>query len=75
MSARNPDSETASLSPINRESELRTNPTKLAELWKTAQIIQLVDARLSAADNSLTFMDAAAVKSAQEIFVEGDRFF
>ena len=75
MSARKPDSETASLSPINRESELRTDPTKLAELWKTAQIIQLVDARLSSADDSLTFMDAAAVKSAQEIFVEGDRFF
>ncbi|MCX6443662.1 MAG: NAD(+) diphosphatase, partial [Actinobacteria bacterium] len=64
-----------SLPPINRESEIRTNPAKLAELWNSAHIIHLVDARLSAADDSLTFIDAAAVKVAQEIFVEGDRFF
>jgi NAD+ diphosphatase len=30
---------------------------------------------LSASDDSLTFIDAAAVTAAQEIFVEGDRFF
>ena len=65
----------SALSPINRESELRSDAAKLAQLWKTAQIIHLVDARLSAGDNSLTFIDAAAVKAAQEIFVEGDRFF
>jgi NAD+ diphosphatase len=65
----------SALSPINRESELRTDATKLAQLWKTAQIIHVVDARLSAGDDSLTFIDAAAVKVAQEIFVEGDRFF
>jgi NAD+ diphosphatase len=65
----------SALSPINRESELRTDAAKLAELWKTAQIMHLVDARLSAGDDSLTFIDAAAVKVAQEIFVEGDRFF
>jgi NAD+ diphosphatase len=65
----------SALSPINRESELRTDATKLAELWKTAQIIHVVDARLSAGDDSLTFIDASAVKVAQEIFVEGDRFF
>jgi NAD+ diphosphatase len=65
----------SALSPINRESELRTDATKLAQLWKTAQIIHLVDARLSAGDDSLTFIDASAVKVAQEIFVVGDRFF
>jgi len=65
----------SALSPINRESELRSDAAKLAQLWKTAQIIHLVDARLSAGDNSLTFIDAATVKAAQEIFVEGDRFF
>jgi NAD+ diphosphatase len=65
----------SALSPINRESELRTDAAKLAELWKTAQIIHLVDARLSAGDESLTFIDAAAVKALQETFVEGDRFF
>jgi len=65
----------SALSPINRESELRTDATKLAQLWKTAQIIHVVDARLSAGDDSLTFIDASAVKVAQEIFVEGDRFF
>ncbi len=65
----------SALSPINRESELRTDAAKLAQLWKTAHIIHLVDARLSAGDDSLTFIDAAAVKAAQEIFVEGDRFF
>ena len=65
----------SALSPINRESELRTDAAQLAQLWKSAQIIHLVDARLSAGDNSLTFIDAAAVKAAQEIFVEGDRFF
>ena len=61
MSARNPDSSPASLSPINRESELRTDAEKLASLWTTAQIIHMVDNRLSAADDSLTFIDAAAV--------------
>jgi NAD+ diphosphatase len=70
-----PDSQHSSLSPINRESELRSDPAQLATLWKTAQIIHLVDARLSAGDDSLTFIDAAAVKTAQEIFMEGDRFF
>ena len=65
----------SALSPINRESELRSDAAKLAQLWKTAQIIHLVDARLSAGDDSLTFIDAATVKAAQEIFVEGDRFF
>jgi NAD+ diphosphatase len=65
----------SALSPINRESELRTDAAKLAQLWKSAQIIHLVDARLSAGEDSLTFIDAAAVKAAQEIFVEGDRFF
>ena len=65
----------SALSPINRESELRTDAAKLAQLWKTAHIIHLVDARLSAGDDSLTFIDAAAVEVAQEVFVEGDRFF
>jgi len=65
----------SALSPINRESELRTDAAKLAQLWKTAQIIHLVDARLSAGEDSLTFIDAAAVKALQESFVEGDRFF
>ncbi len=65
----------SALSPINRESELRTDAAKLAQLWKTAQIIHLVDARLSAGEDSLTFIDAAAVKALQETFVEGDRFF
>ena len=65
----------SALSPINRESELRTDAAKLAQLWKTAQIIHLVDARLSAGDESLTFIDATAVKALQETFVEGDRFF
>ena len=64
MSAHKPDSITASLSPINRESELRTDAAHLAELWQSAQIIQLVDARLSAGDDSLTFLDAAAVEVA-----------
>ncbi|MDP5051916.1 MAG: hypothetical protein NWP62_03365, partial [Candidatus Planktophila sp.] len=75
MSARKSDSITASLSPINRESELRTNAAKLAQLWKSAQIIHMVDSRLSAGDDSLTFIDAAAVTALQESFVEGDRFF
>jgi len=65
----------SALSPINRESELRTDAAKLAQLWKTAQIIHLVDARLSAGDESLTFIDVTAVKALQETFVEGDRFF
>jgi NAD+ diphosphatase len=65
----------SALSPINRESELRNDAARLAALWKTAQIVQLVDARLSAGDDSLTFMDAAAVTAAHGIFAEGDRFF
>jgi hypothetical protein len=49
MSARNPDSTPASLSPINRESEIRTDAAKLEQLWQSAQIIHLVNGRLSAA--------------------------
>jgi NAD+ diphosphatase len=75
MSARNPESIPASLSPINRESELRTDAAKLAQLWNTAQIIHLVDGRLSATDESLTFIDAAAVAALGDVFVQGDRFF
>ena len=65
----------SALSPINRESELRTDAAQLVKLWDSAQIIHLVDVRLSAADDSLTFIDASAVKALQETFVEGDRFF
>ena len=75
MSARNPDSSPASLSPINRESELRTDAAKLASLWKSAHIIHMVDTRLSATDDSLTFIDAAAVTALSDVFVAGDRFF
>jgi NAD+ diphosphatase len=75
MSARNPNSIPASLSPINRESEMRTDAAKLAALWKSAHIIHMVDTRLSAGDDSLTFIDSDAVKVLQESFVEGDRFF
>ena len=65
----------SALSPINRESELRTDAAKLAQLWSSAQIIHMVDRRLSAADDSLTFIDAAAVTALSDVFVEGDRFF
>lgn len=75
MSARKSDSGTASLSPINRESEVRSDATKLTQLWKTAQIIHLVDARLSAGDDGLTFVDAAAVTALEVSFVTGDHFF
>ena len=75
MSARKSDSNAASLSPINRESELRTDPAKLAELWKSAQIIHMVDNRLSAGEGSLTFIEAAAVTALSDVFVAGDRFF
>lgn len=44
-------------------------------MWKSAQIIHLVDARLSSADDSLTFIDADAVGALQDVFIEGDRFF
>ena len=65
----------SALSPINRESELRTDAAKLAQLWSSAHIIHMVDRRLSAADDSLTFIDAAAVTALSDVFVEGDRFF
>ena len=65
----------SALSPINRESELRTDAAKLAKLWSSAQIIHMVDRRLSAADDSLTFIDAAAVTALSDVFVQGDRFF
>jgi NAD+ diphosphatase len=65
----------SALSPINRESELRTDAAALAKLWSSAQIIHMVDRRLSAADDSLTFIDAAAVTALSDVFVAGDRFF
>lgn len=63
------------LSPIDRGSDLRTDAAKLEQLWKKAQIIQLVDARLSATNDALTFIDASAVSELLESFIEGDRFF
>jgi NAD+ diphosphatase len=47
----------------------------LEQLWKKAQIIQLVDARLSATNDALTFIDARAVSELSDSFVEGERFF
>ena len=63
------------LSPIDRGSDLRTDAAKLEQLWKKAQIIQLVDARLSATNDALTFIDARAVSELSDSFVEGERFF
>jgi NAD+ diphosphatase len=63
------------LSPIDRGSDLRTDAAKLEQLWKKAQIIQLVDARLSATNDALTFIDAPAVSELSGIFIEGERFF
>ncbi len=63
------------LSPIDRGSDLRTDAAKLEQLWKKAQIIQLVDARLSATNDALTFIDAPAVSELLGIFIEGERFF
>jgi NAD+ diphosphatase len=63
------------LSPIDRGSDLRTDAAKLEQLWKKAQIIQLVDARLSAANDALTFIDARGVSELSDSFVEGERFF
>ena len=66
---------TIGLSPMDRASDTRTDATKLAQLWDAAQIVQIVDSRLSATDDALTFIDAAAVTALLENFVEGDRFF
>ena len=63
------------LSPIDRGSDIRTDAAKLEQLWKKAQIIQLVDARLSATNDALTFIDATAVSALLESFIEGERFF
>jgi NAD+ diphosphatase len=63
------------LSPIDRGSDLRTDAAKLEQLWKKAQIIQIVDTRLSATNDALTFIDASAASELLESFIEGDRFF
>lgn len=63
------------LSPIDRGSDLRTDAAKLEQLWKKAQIIQLVDARLSATNDAVTFIDAPTVSELLESFIEGERFF
>jgi NAD+ diphosphatase len=63
------------LSPIDRGSDLRTDAAKLEQLWKKAQIIQLVDTRLSATNDALIFIDASAASELLESFIEGDRFF
>ena len=63
------------LSPIDRGSDLRTDAAKLEQLWKKAQIIQLVDARLSATNDALAFIDARGVSELSDSFVEGERFF
>lgn len=63
------------LSPIDRGSDLRTDAAKLEQLWKKAQIIQLVDARLSATNDALIFIDAPAVSELSGNFIEGERFF
>jgi NAD+ diphosphatase len=63
------------LSPIDRGSDLRTDAAKLEQLWKKAQIIHLVDSRVSATDDALTFINAQGVTELLESFIEGERFF
>jgi NAD+ diphosphatase len=63
------------LSPIDRGSDLRTNAAKLEQLWKRAQIIHMVDSRVSAKNDGLTFINAAAVAELLGSFIEGERFF
>ena len=75
MSGLKLSSNIAWLAPIDRASVLRTDSGKLAELWAEAQILQLLDSRLSATDDALTFIDAAAVTGLQQSFMEGERYF
>jgi NAD+ diphosphatase len=63
------------LSPIDRGSDLRTDAAKLEQLWKKAQIIHLVDSRVSATDDALTFINAQGVTELLKSFIEGERFF
>lgn len=56
-------------SPIDRAGHLRMNDDALTELWATAKILLLVDDRLGASDESLTFLTAT------EVTGEGERFF
>lgn len=64
-------------SHIDRAGELRTNQSTLDSLWQKAKIIQIVDSRIAAEEERLTFHSAPAISdiAASGKFTEGSRFF
>lgn len=70
MSARN-----QSLSPIDRASDIRNDPAKLALLWQSAMILPVIAAHVGADENGLRFLTANAVESLAAGFEMGERYF
>lgn len=64
-------------SRIDRAGELRVNQESLAQLWQRAQILQIAEGRIAAADSKLSLISAhdVAVHIAAKTFTEGSRYF
>ena len=64
-------------SRIDRAGELRVNQESLDQLWQRAQILQIAEGRIAAADTALTLISAQDVAAhiAAHTFTEGSRYF
>ena len=64
-------------SRIDRAGELRVNQETLDQLWQRAQILQIAEGRIAAADTALTLISAQDVAAhiAAKTFTEGSRYF
>ena len=64
-------------SRIDRAGELRVNQETLDQLWQRAQILQIAEGRIAAADTALTLISAQDVAAhiAAHTFTEGSRYF
>lgn len=64
-------------SRIDRAGELRVNQESLDQLWQRAQILQIAEGRIAAADSKLSLINAEQVAAhiAAHTFTEGSRYF
>lgn len=64
-------------SRIDRAGELRLNQESLDQLWQRAQILQIAEGRIAAADSKLSLISAhdVAAHIVAKTFTEGSRYF
>ena len=64
-----------SLSPIDRASEIRSDPVKLSLLWKSAKILPVLEAHIGANGGALRYLTADQVDALSDRLKIGERYF